>query len=141
MIVLMIVLLLIVIAAIDMKKGIIPWQLLLLMLILITYQYIVDGKTLWIPFLYGSVMGVFLHSLRLVLNTLYQKDTLGMGDIHLMMVITYLFSSIEYSLYVIVIASYIALFVMLMLRKKQLPFGPFIIVSTIGVMIYQIFFI
>lgn len=141
MIFFMIVILLCVIAAIDMKKGIIPWQLLLLMLLLISYQYIVDGKTLWIPFLYGGVMGVFLHSLRLVLNTLYQKDTLGMGDIHLMMVITYLFSSIEYSLYVIVIASYIALFVMLMLRKKQLPFGPFIMVSTIGVMIYQIFFI
>jgi prepilin signal peptidase PulO-like enzyme (type II secretory pathway) len=126
---------------IDIKKGIIPWQTLLVSFFIITLDHVFQNESIFNHLIQGIVVGVFLHSLRIVLNSIYKKDTLGMGDIHLLMVITYYLKSIELSLYVIVIASYVTIIFMMIFKMKQLPFGPFIILSTIGVSVYQIFFI
>ncbi len=130
-----------IIAMIDIKKGIIPWQTLLVSFFIITLDHVFQNESIFNHLIQGIVVGVFLHSLRIVLNSIYKKDTLGMGDIHLLMVITYYLKSIELSLYVIVIASYVTIIFMMIFKMKQLPFGPFIILSTIGVSVYQIFFI
>lgn len=127
------------IAFIDIKKGIIPWQLLLAVFIVMVLKD--SNVNIIVMSLVSSIsIGIFLHSLRYVLNQIYKKDTLGMGDIHLLMVMTFGLHSIELSLYVLVIGSYLALFYMMIQKKHVIPFGPFLIISWIGVSHYQIFY-
>ena len=130
-----------VVAIIDIKKGIIPWQALIILMGVITYGHILEKENILIQLIKGMSIGIFLHGFRMLLNSTYKKDTLGMGDIHLLVVITYFLKSIALTLYVIVIGSYITMIPMMILKKKQLPFGPFIVASAIGVSVYQIFFI
>ncbi|MGB0175245.1 MAG: prepilin peptidase [Acholeplasmataceae bacterium] len=128
------------IAVIDIKHGLIPWQLLCFGFITILIQYIIENQSIIQPLMNSLVVTFSLHSFRLLLNAIYHKDTLGMGDIHLLAVIAFGFNDIGMTLYVLAIGSYIALFFMLIYKKKQVSFGPFLLLSTLGVMMYQIFF-
>lgn len=127
------------IAYVDYKKGIIHWQSLSLALITMMIHYMILRQSLWIPALNSFAIFFSLHGLRLVMNWVYRKDTFGMGDIHLLTVMTFGFNDIKLTLYVLVISSYVTLFIMVITNKKMLPFGPFLIVSWMGVNVYQIF--
>ena len=128
------------IVVIDIKHGVIPWQLLSLAFITMLIRYIILNQSIIEPIINSLVIAFSLHSFRLLLNAIYHKDTLGMGDIHLLAVIAFGFNDIRMTLYVLVIGSYVALLFMLVYKKVRVPFVPFLLLGTLGVMMYQIFF-
>jgi prepilin signal peptidase PulO-like enzyme (type II secretory pathway) len=69
------------------------------------------------------------------MNTFYQKDTLGFGDIKLLALITFIMS-INTMPYIIFFSSFLTLVGMLVFNLRKIPFAPGILLSWIGVYLW-----
>lgn len=110
-------------------------HMLVIMLMLHIMFLIYNDSFQLTSMLEGLLMLIMLTILRRVMNTYYQKDTLGFGDIKLLSIITFIMS-IDIMPYIIFLSSFLTLVVMLILNLKKIPFAPGILISWIGVYIW-----
>lgn len=139
--------LLIVIAAIDIRYYIIPDALLLLILcsVLLSDLVLQQGRIVAILFQIGSRIGngiaIFIPLLLFILlmDKLLQKESMGGGDLKLMFVVGYWMGA-KAAYMVLYLAAIIGLVwcVCMHWRKghKLLPFGPFIVMACGIVFLY-----
>ena len=138
---------LIIIVIINYKYYIIPDEILIVGLILITLGAFVRGgtssdtfsiiegfKDAGITLGYGALSFIFMFVLKLVGDFLFKKESMGGGDIKLMFVIGMVLG-FPLSIVAVFLSSFIALpIALIMARKKsnhEIPFGPFLSIATL----------
>lgn len=119
----------------DIKWMRIENHMLLLMLILHVMFLVYNDSFQMVSILESFLMLIFLTILRRTMNTFYQKDTLGFGDIKLLSLITFIMS-INTMPYIIFFSSFLTLVGMLVFNLRKIPFAPGILLSWIGVYLW-----
>ena len=125
------------ISVIDYKAGIIPLQLILFALLGLLF-YIYCNPSEWQISLWGAIMGVgYLSLIFLLTSALFNKQTLGLGDLQLIAitgmwlgpvnVLLSIFASALLSLIIWVVISLFDGFD----RNRSMPFGPYLSCSAI----------
>ena len=138
---------LVIIVISDYKYYIIPDEILIIGLILISIGSFIRGATsietfslvggfkdLGITLGYGVLSFGFMFILKLVGDFLFKKESMGGGDIKLMFVIGMVLG-FPLSIVAVFLSSFIALpIALIMARRKsnhEIPFGPFLSVATL----------
>ncbi len=120
---------------IDDKVNIL-FSILILIINIITKRY----NYLWESLIVFLIIYVFFK----ITSKIYKKDTLGGGDIKLMLFIGLAFGLLN-SFLVLFLASLIALPYGLLMKRKtgisSIPFGPFILLAAFLIYFYQLDFI
>lgn len=131
----------------DYKYFIIPDEIVVVGIILISIGSFLDGgfatehfnlmfafKNLGITLGYGFLSFAFMYILKLVGDFLFKKESMGGGDIKLMFVIG-MALGFPLSIISVFLASFIALPIALVITYKksnhEIPFGPFLSIATL----------
>lgn len=142
---LIIVSLMVIVIVSDINYMIIPDSFIVVPAILIIiFKFIhlgvIDG---FVSIGYGVISFLILYIIMLIGNKVFKKECLGGADIKLFFVVGLLFPPFI-SMLVLVIACFIALPVSLIIlfknRENIIPFGPFIVISTLLVYFTKIDF-
>ena len=140
---------LIIITISDIKYFIIPDQVLIIGFILLFIEYIINiilndisiYNGLVIPLLSGIGSFASLYLLKLLADFVLKKESLGGGDIKLMFLIGFVLG-FDLSFFTLFIASVVALpislFVLIKKKNNVLPFGPYISIGAIIIMLLQL---
>jgi len=131
----------------DYKYFIIPDEIIVVGIILISLGAFLDGgvateefnlifafKSLGLALGYGFLSFAFMFILKLVGDFLFKKESMGGGDIKLMFVIG-MAIGFPLSIIAVFLASFIALPIALVITYKksnhEVPFGPFLSLATL----------
>lgn len=131
----------------DIKYMIIPDQVIIffsiaIIIVKILIQYKLEAINDWMSFGYellfilmeGLVMFLIMYLIRMLGNFLFKKESMGGGDIKMMMLIGFVLGY-RLSIVVVFLASFLALPVAIInVYKKNdhmLPFGPFLAISAL----------
>lgn len=91
----------------------------------------------------GVIMFLIMYFIRAFGNILFKKDSMGGGDIKMMTYVSFIFGY-KLSIVVIFIASFLALPISIinMYRKNEhmLPFGPYLAIASLILLIFHIDF-
>lgn len=129
---------------VDIEKYLIPYSSLLVLLFIGIIGILLDClgyddilfslgsiKSRLTSFTIFIIIGFILNKIQNLLN----KDFLGGGDLMLFCVYS-LIIGFEYTILVLFISSFLALLVYPLIRKRQIPFGPFLSISFILIVIF-----
>lgn len=118
----------------DILYMIIPDSILIFFGVLILITKIVLGANILFILLDILIPFIFMYLLKLFGDMLFKRESLGGGDIKLMLVIG-LTIGWELSIFSVVLSSFIALPISIynLIKKKnhELPFGPYILISAL----------
>lgn len=127
---LILIMVLMTISIIDYKKYIIPDVFVVIGLLnYLFYIYLIKSDLLN-NLINNLIMIVIIILIVLTMNKLLKKESMGMGDIKLLMMV-FLYFDLKENLYLIIIACIIGLLICLKIKKDRIPFGPCISISTI----------
>lgn len=129
----------------DYQTMIIPDQVLIIGSILLIIEKLIETsiKNTSIYILYGIISFLIMFGIKKIGDFLFKKESMGGGDIKLMFIFG-LVLGIPMSIISIFLASFIALPVSLFILKTKkehiIPFGPFLSISAIIILLFQIDF-
>lgn len=122
-------------AYIDMRCGLLPNLLLLLLLLLALGEALLSG---WQSHLYGLLVGGGAYALFYLLGlALFRREAMGLGDVKLMAVCGFWLGwekAIPAVLLTPLLAAVVALVLLLARRIRKdspLPFGPYIVLAAL----------
>lgn len=132
--------LLIIIIITDFKYFIILDSVLLFSELLIIILGIIYQHNILTIFISGLVMFLVMYMIKLIGDFTFKRESLGGGDIKLMFVLGSVLG-IKLSVISIVLASFIAFFYALyslyILKKEEIPFGPFLVLGALITFIFS----
>ncbi len=108
--------------------------------IFLQYIFIYDIKTAFIYLLYGVGSFVLMLGLKFLGDFLFKKESLGGGDIKLMLVIGMVIG-FDMSIMTIFLSAFLALPISLLLIKSEnheIPYGPFLALAALIIYFFQI---
>ena len=118
----------------DVKEKRIPNGLLLLAVVVKILFFLMKNGVDWMGmaliFLDGLIVSLPVWILVILMDQLLKKQTMGGGDIKLLFV-TGMYLGWEQNLWMLLVAGVLALLYAIIVRKKELAFGPAIAVATI----------
>ena len=138
----------------DYKYFIIPDEIVITGIILISVGSFIEGgfttehfnltfafKNLGITLGYGFLSFAFMYILKLIGDFIFKKESMGGGDIKLMFVIG-MALGFPLSIISVFLASFIALPIALIITHKnsnhEIPFGPFLSIATMILFFFSI---
>lgn len=127
-------------AVTDFKYYYISDRVVFISLFALVMIYITKGNLVDQKWNFIAMIGMFVLMLlvKLIGDRVFKKECLGGGDIKLMLIMGLVLGLVP-SLFALFVASILALLAALVLREKHnkdmIPFGPFILLSTIMVYI------
>lgn len=129
----------------DYQTMIIPDEVLIASIILLTISFIIrDGiSELWIHLLHGAISFFMMWGLKKVGDFLFKKESMGGGDIKLMFIFGFVLGT-PMTIISIFLASFIGLPISLIIlftkKDNVIPFGPFLTISAMIILLMKIDF-
>ena len=120
----------------DLQYLIVPDFFVALLSVLAILAQILSGKTWSLPILAVFFSTAFFYGLSFLASKIMKKDALGMGDIKLMIPLSFILSWPETALSIFlafIIGGFFAMLVLITGKKKfgqVLPFAPFLILAA-----------
>lgn len=141
----------------DIKYMIIPDEVIIffsitIIIVKLLIQYKLELITDWMSFGYellfilldGFIMYLIMYLIRMIGNVLFKKESMGGGDIKMMMLIGFVLGY-KLSIVVVFLASFLALPVAIVYVYKNnehmLPFGPFLAISALILFLTKVDFV
>ncbi len=128
---------------IDFKNYILPDILIIISFVIVLFYFGYSEKLEALPRLYYAILaGSGMYVLRMVTTKIYKKETFGMGDIKLSVLIGFIigywdaFVAIFFGFVLAAVIFSILIITRLQKKDAYLPFGPYLIFGMIFYIMY-----
>ena len=134
---------------VDLEHMILPNQLVLILFMLgvarLAFLLFVDGFHTWDELAITYGVGAILYMglpliIGIVMSKILKKDSLGMGDVKFFFVAGIWLGLYNFSYYLILSGSLAIVFALvwrLIVKKQAFPFGPALITTFYGILVFQ----
>ncbi len=119
---------LITIAIVDGQTYTIPLYSILMSFLLWVFYTYWTFSYIWFQVLFSILMGFMLEAISSAMRLVMKKETLGQGDILLIIVCSLYLEIFKIPLFLI-ISCILGILSFLIVKKKMIPFGPCIVIS------------